>query len=271
MPLLTLAALQVSASVSPFVSVPVTLTVSLSTCVASEARDAEPLNFVLVSESGRVATHTAPDRNLSTGWVHLSGEDHTASRGFGACPAVHYGEEDGFFYVISGGTEIALARTRDLKSWEHAEPLVRTPVPWSGANFRDANVQLSEFLGIRQQAAGSFPNTAEHKQAAAAMKSTLAHPECWEKDVNDSDMCCGGPLTAPGAPQDKAWVLFSPSSQGSPPHSNCSTITPSLEKTNFNGEELPFHCTLLVHNRNIAMAQYDRWVLKPVICASTVD
>ena len=114
----------------------------------------------------------------------------------------------------------------------------------SGANFRDANVQLSEFLGIRQQAAGSVPSTPEHKRAAAAMKSTLAHPECWEKDVNDSDMCCGGPLTAPGAPQDKAWVLFSPSSQGSPPHPNCSTITPPLEKTNFNGAEplSPFFC-----------------------------
>ena len=59
--------------------------------------------------------------------------------------------------------------------------------------------------------------------------------QCWEQDVNDSDMCCGGPLTAPGAPQDKAWVLFSPSSQGAPPHSNCSGIKPPLEKTNFNG------------------------------------
>jgi hypothetical protein len=204
--------------------------------------DAEPLNFVLVSESGRVATHTAPDRNLSTGWVHFSGEHHEASRGFGACPAVHYGEEDGFFYVISGGTEISLARTLDLKHWEHTDPLVRTPDPWSGDNFRDANVQLSEFLGMREQASGNFPRTAEHKQAAASMNSSLANPQCWEKDVNDSDMCCGGPLTAPGAPQDRAWVLFSPSSQGSPPHSNCSTITPQLEKTNFNGaQKLPSH------------------------------
>ena len=53
--------------------------------------------------------------------------------------------------------------------------------------------------------------------------------------MNDSDMCCGGPLTAPGAPQDKAWVLFSPSSQGKPPRENCSAITPALADTNFNG------------------------------------
>ena len=60
--------------------------------ISPAAGVAEPLNFVLVSESGRVATHTGPDRNLSTGWVHLSGENHKASRGFGACPAIHYGE-----------------------------------------------------------------------------------------------------------------------------------------------------------------------------------
>jgi len=76
-----------------------------------------------------------------------------------------------------------------------------------------------------------------HVERAASMNSSLANPQCWEKDVNDSDMCCGGPLTAPGAPKDRAWVLFSPSSQGAPPHSNCSAITPRLESTNFNGAE----------------------------------
>ena len=82
----------------------------------------------MVSESGRIATHSAPDRNLSTGWKHFSGENHSAARGFGACPAVHYGEEDGFFYVISGGSVIALSRTKDLETWEHtAAPLV-TPL-----------------------------------------------------------------------------------------------------------------------------------------------
>ena len=229
-----------------------------SDSLAAADGEAQPLNFVLVSESGRIATHAGPDRNLSKGWVHFKPENHSSSKGFGACPAVHYGEEDGQFYVISvsrhdiagiwvhssqdpsdrcgqGGTAIALARSSDLENWEHTEPLVPTPDPWSGANFRDDNVQLSEFLGIRQQATGDVPATAEHQRVAASLRSTVAHPSCWEKDVNDADMCCGGPLTAPGAPQSKAWVLFSPSSQGAPPHSNCSGINPPLEKTNFNG------------------------------------
>ena len=86
--------------------------------------------------------------------------------------------------MISGGVEIALARTPDLQNWEHTTaPLVPTPVPWSGANFRDENVRLSEFLGIRRQAAGDFPDTAEHKEAAGSMRSSLAHPEVCDNDL----------------------------------------------------------------------------------------
>ena len=33
---------------------------------------------------------------------------------------MHYGEEDGFFYVLSGGRQIALSRSPDLRSWEQA-------------------------------------------------------------------------------------------------------------------------------------------------------
>ena len=191
---------------------------------------AVPLDFLMVSESGRVAAHAGPGRSLSVGWVHLANETHGAKRGFGACPAVHYGEEDGFFYVISGGTEIALARTRDLEIWEHAPAmLVETPPP--GSAEQKANVKVSPFLALAAQAQAQGPGAA----AAATLRSDLAHPECWEGYVNDADMCCGGPLTAPGAPTDRAYVLFSPSSQGKAPDRNCSTITPKLATTNFNG------------------------------------
>ena len=128
--------------------------------------------------------------------------------------------------VTSGGTTIALSRSRDLRAWQHADPLVPRPVP--GSVEQQENARLSPFLGIAQQAMGAG-------EAAASIVSNLDHPECWEDDVNDSDMCCGGPLTAPGAPADKAFVLFSPSSQGAPPHANCSHIRPALAETNFNG------------------------------------
>lgn len=152
---------------------------------------AQPLNFVLVSENGHVVAHAGPDRNLTSGWVRLGqcGRDANGTKkkgdcGFGACPAVHYGEEDGYFYVISGGREIALARSKDFAMWEHGPTLVSADIA------HDA--QLSPFMGIASQAAGKVPATAEHAAAAASLRSTLAHPECWEFDVNDSDMCCGG-------------------------------------------------------------------------------
>ena len=219
----------------------------------ADLANAEPLNFVMVSENGRVVTHSHPDRNLSTGWSFFGscgrtdtdgvGEDAVAAGttpstacahppcdqpdcGFGACPAVHYGEEDGFFYVISGGREISLARTRDLTTWEHAPPLVTYD--------RSEDLKLSPYMNAAAQAEGAAPATPEHAAAAKQMRTVLAHPECWESFVNDADMCCGGPLTAPGAPTDKAFVLYSPSSQGRPALKNCSTSLAHMA-TDFNG------------------------------------
>jgi hypothetical protein len=60
------------------------------------------LNFVMVLESGRVALHTGPSRNLSTGWTAVHGKMVSSTSGFGACPSIHYAVETGHFYVISG-------------------------------------------------------------------------------------------------------------------------------------------------------------------------
>ena len=59
------------------------------------------LNFVMVLEHGRVALHRGPSRNLSTGWVSVTGGKVQPSTGFGACPSIHFAET-GHFYVISG-------------------------------------------------------------------------------------------------------------------------------------------------------------------------
>ena len=183
-----------------------------------------PLNFVLVSESGRVAAHAGPNRNLSFGWTHISNQSHGGGRGFGACPAVHYGEEDGFFYVLSGGRQIALSRSPDLRSWEQA-PAALVPVPPLGSAAQREDTALSPFLGIARQARVG--------EGAATLKSVLAHPDCWLADVSDSDFCCGGPKTAPGAPE-AAFLMYSVSSQGKPPKAACSGVRPRLAATNFN-------------------------------------
>ena len=60
---------------------------------ASSVPGSPALNFVLVSEHGKVAVHDAPDRNLTRGWKFV--EQNALNQPFGACPAVHYGEDDG--------------------------------------------------------------------------------------------------------------------------------------------------------------------------------
>ena len=175
------------------------------------------VNFVMVLEHGRVAVHSAADRNLTRGWrVHAS-----PSGGFGACPAVHYGEDDGFLYVISGGNKIALARTRDLSTWESAPDLV-VPDP-------DQDARVAPFMGMQAQ----VDDGAAAGGDARTLRAVLDNPYCWEYDVNDADFCCGGARTAPGAPLNKSYVLYSPSSQGNKPRANCSAL--GLAHTGFNG------------------------------------
>jgi len=187
----------------------------------------EPLNFVLVAEHGVVAMHAGADRNLTRGWTFAADGGDTG--GFSACPSVHYSEDDGNFYVIFGGQEIGLSRSRDLTHWEHAgSPLVTYD--------HAADVALSPFLGIREQAAGTNPASAEHATAAAVLRQNLAHPECWEFFVNDADFCCGGPATGGGAPAATAFVWYSPSSQGHGVHKNCTALPgPDMTATDFNG------------------------------------
>jgi hypothetical protein len=177
------------------------------------------INFVMVLENGRIAVHTAADRNLSKGWV----VHHSKSKGFGECPAVHYGEEDGYFYVISGGRTIALARTKNLNDWVKAKDLV--------AADADLDSKVSPFLDMEAQVNGKTPGS--DQKAAANLRNVLANPYCWEFNVNDADFCCGSKETAPGAPLNKSYVLYSPSSQGAKALDNCTAL--GLRSTDFNG------------------------------------
>jgi hypothetical protein len=180
------------------------------------------VDFVMIMDHGRAFYHATGDRNLSAGWQPIN---TSVPMGYGACPSVHYAEEDGFFYMISGGHLIALVRTRDFLTWESGN-----------AHFikadADQDTRVSPFMGIQGQVNGSVPGS--DKSASASLRSTLAHPYCWEYDVNDADFCCGGPKTSPGAPQDKAFLFYSPSSQGKPARSNCSSVKPKMASTNFN-------------------------------------
>jgi hypothetical protein len=198
----------------------------------------------MIMDHGRAFYHATGDRNLSKGWQAIN---TTVPMGFGACPSVHYAEEDGFFYMIFGGRIIALVRTRDFVQWETGEHnfikadadqvgccCLLLPLSCCSVDTRSCyqDAQISPFMGLLDQANGSVPSSDQN--ASASLRSTLNHPYCWEFDVNDADFCCGGPKTSPGAPQDKAYVFYSPSSQGNPVRSNCSFVKPKMTSTNFN-------------------------------------
>ena len=87
-------------------------------------------------------------------------------------------------------------------------------------------------MGIQDQVSGKVIGS--NPDATKSLNSNLANPYCWEFDVNDADFCCGGVNTGSGAPLNKAWLLYSPSSQGKPPRTNCSNVKPQLASTNFN-------------------------------------
>eukprot|EP00039_Didymoeca_costata_P022661 m.4938 g.4938 ORF g.4938 m.4938 type:complete len:285 (+) comp3143_c0_seq1:456-1310(+) len=162
-------------------------------------------NFIMAMEHGRMAIHSSEHRNLSYGWNILP---HIGS--FGACPSVHWATS-GYYYFVSGGTNIALTRTKDLSTWDHPTvgPLVHPNLV--------GDSKVSPYLGISTQ----------YQTQGGVLKSNLEHPGCWDHYSNDADFCC-----QEGLPHNVSYIFYSASSQGHPPDKNCSHI--QLANTNFN-------------------------------------
>ena len=93
----------------------------------------------------------------------------------------------------------------------------------------DQDARVAPFMGMQAQ----VDDGAAAGGDARTLRAVLDNPYCWEYDVNDADFCCGGARTAPGAPLNKSYVLYSPSSQGNKPRANCSAL--GLAHTGFNG------------------------------------
>ena len=137
--------------------------------------------------------------------------------------AIHWAEEDHYFYAISGGRIISLARSKDLKVWVPAArdggPFIRPDHAIDG--------RVAPYMGMPAHIAAD---------KAGVLKADLEHAECWDHNSNDADFCCGGLTTGGGAPLNVAWVFYSASSQGKPPDAtpNCSRVYPKLAVTNVN-------------------------------------
>jgi hypothetical protein len=205
------------------------------------------VNFVMAIDYGRLAVHhNTTGRDLSRGWEMLGPKYNENHAGFFACPSIHWEEADGYFYAISGGRRIDLARSRDLKMWEKSTVASSSSSSSGNGNGNSSNAndggaafiaadpaadgKLSPYMGLRAQAAAQGRNNGE-----GVIDSDLSHPTCWDHNSNDADFCCStGPLSGGGAPTDVAWVFYSASSQGRPADPNCSRVRPGLGALNFN-------------------------------------
>ena len=125
-----------------------------------------------------------------------------AAQGLGACPAVKYVPNDGYYYVIFAGAPfVYLIRTRDFLSWEQPQqPFIQ---PSSDDN------QTSQYVGNPTTMARNGPS----------WWKTLSR---WDWNSNDADMCCeswepsGRVAAALARRPDKqqGWAIWAPSSQG---------------------------------------------------------
>ena len=162
--------------------------------VASVAAPPSTLPFhgyVMSDECPGFRINNSTDGNLTTGWIVAPG----SSKGPCGGPSVRWAPEPGnssrgYYYRITGGHHVALARSRDLRDpWQSVTMIQPTPA--------DANV--SRFAG--------FPESAGRKNFAV----NHAHWAAWDWNSNDADVCCMDPAV------EGSYLVWGASTQGSTP------------------------------------------------------
>ena len=145
-----------------------------------------PHRFVMILEPFHFWLNNNADGDLTHGWFAApnASAPHTASGG----PSIRF--EGGMYYVITGGHNVMLARSADLRVWEATRTLI-APTPG------DAEVaRLAGFPGKEARRKGFY--------AAPAMEE---HYDRWDYNSNDGDVCCSDGSTG-------AWLVWGASSQG---------------------------------------------------------
>ena len=143
-----------------------------------------PHRYVMIDENDGIHVSNGTGGNLTAGWAPLSrwvpGAKGPGQRG---CPSIRFSPKDQFYYTISGGRTVDVARTRDFRSWELA-----ARDPWAQPDPADA--QVAPLLG--------FPGMAANRCT-------------WDHTSNDVDMCCAHPEA------NASWFVWGASTQGGQP------------------------------------------------------
>ena len=149
--------------------------------------------YVMSNECpGWALSNGTAEGNLTTGWL-----ESPAGTGKGPCggPSVRWAPEPGhasrgYYYRITGGHTVELARSRDLQD------------PWQSVMMispTNADANVSKFAG--------FP------AVASELGWDLNHqyPRSWDFNSNDADVCCMDPSVKEG------YVVWGASTQGGAP------------------------------------------------------
>eukprot|EP00040_Diaphanoeca_grandis_P017868 m.93929 g.93929 ORF g.93929 m.93929 type:complete len:428 (+) comp26661_c0_seq1:139-1422(+) len=75
--------------------------------------------YMVLESRSALAINVGTDRDLSKNWQLVPMRDGFTSFGL-ACPTTRFNHLDNFFYVFGGGADIVLTRSKDLKTWTHA-------------------------------------------------------------------------------------------------------------------------------------------------------
>lgn len=141
------------------------------------------------AEPPRDLSHDPPSRAGSAS-VHSALPDAPTETGTGSIP--------GWYYSITGGSTVGIARSRDLVIWE----------PY--------RIVMSQAVGQYQRAPlNGFPGSAARKGWAEMAEP--AHWPSWGFDNNDGDVCCGDQAAAARAghgTSPSGWVIWGASTQG---------------------------------------------------------
>jgi hypothetical protein len=173
------------------------------------ARPLPPHNFVMMLECFHFAINAGT--NLTSGWVLLPNTTVPAGAPCGG-PTMRYNPNDGYYYILTGGTYVHMYRTLDFVAWEESNPS-----PFITPAEGDAEVAPFQDFPAAATIKGSPPNLHVGVPQPYPRRPFTPYWQgsnwtSWVENSNDADICC---LHANVS--DAAYIIWGASTQGRPP------------------------------------------------------
>ena len=133
--------------------------------------------YVMVTNTGNLMVNNQADGNLTRGWYTMP-----IGTGWFGCPSIQFLPSDGFYYVIQGGKDVTITRSKTLFQADSGErmsldaPLIR-PTPADGL--------VAPFAKF----SASVASTNASAMLADLRRANFSARQ-WDFDSNDADVCC---------------------------------------------------------------------------------